>query len=504
MAELPLIHRARVHADRICIRAGGTTFAYDELLSASARVASALLGDRRDLEERRVGFLVPPGFEHVAVQWGIWRAGGVAVPLAPSHPKRELRHTMRDAGASVVVVHPGYADAGQVLADGADGRLLPTPDALATEPGALPEVDETRRAMIVYTSGTTGNPKGVVTTHASLEAQVTSLITAWEWTADDRVLLALPLHHIHGIVNVLTCALWSGARCDILARFDAQVVWDRITSGALTLFMAVPTIYRKLIAAWDAASTDRQPAMSAACRGLRLMVSGSAALPVSVFERWRDITGHALLERYGMTEIGMGLSAPLHGERVPGSVGTPLPGVEARLVDGDGVAVTPGRPGEIEIRGPGVFLEYWGRPEETAGAFHDGWFRTGDIGVLDHGRYRIVGRQSVDIINTGGFNVSALEIEEVLRMHPAIDECAVVGVPDSDLGERVCAAVELRPGHRLTLEGLRVWAKQHLAVYKIPRELCPTVLPRNAMGKIMKRSISPMFGPGDDDGDVDS
>ena len=504
MAELPLISRARVHGDRLCILEGDATFTYDDLLSASAKVAAALLGARHDLEETRVGFLVPPGFEHVAVQWGIWRAGGIAVPLGVSHPEPELQYTIEDADAAVVVVHPDHDNAQTRLLDPRDRRLLVTRDALACEPRDLPEVAETRRAMIVYTSGTTGRPKGVVTTHENLKAQVTSLVTAWEWTAGDRILLTLPLHHVHGIVNVLACALWSGAQCDVLARFDAEDVWDRIAGGGLTLFMAVPTIYRKLITAWEAAPEDRQRTMSAACAELRLMVSGSAALPVSIFERWRKISRHTLLERYGMTEIGMGLSNPLRGERVPGSVGAALPGVEIRLVDSDGATAAPGQAGEIEVRGPGVFLEYWRRPEETRKAFHDGWFRTGDIGVLSEERYSLVGRQSVDIINTGGFNVSALEIEEVLRTHPAIEECAVVGMPDRDLGERVCAAVELQAGHELSLETLRAWAKQHLAPYKIPRELCPAELPRNAMGKIMKQHVSTMFQPGDDDGDMDS
>lgn len=501
MAELPLIARARAHGHHVAILEGDTTFTYDELLSASERVATALLGDRQDLEEARVGFLVPPGFEHVAVQWGIWRAGGIAVPLALAHPTRELQYTLEDAGAAAVIVHPDHQPR---LGDCGDRHLLLTRDALACEPRLLPGVPESRRAMIVYTSGTTGKPKGVVTTHGALQAQVTSLVTAWEWTPHDRVLLTLPLHHVHGIVNVLTCALWSGAQCDMLPRFDAETVWDRIVRGGLTLFMGVPTIYRKLIAAWEAAPEPRQRAMSAACADLRLMVSGSAALPVSVFERWREISGHALLERYGMTEIGMGLSNPVHGPRVPGSVGGPLPGVEVRLVDEDGDAVAPGRPGEIEIRGPGVFLEYWNRSQETRDAFHEGWFRTGDVGVLAGDRYRIVGRRSVDIINTGGFNVSALEIEEVLRTHPAIEECAVVGIPDTDLGERVCAAVELQPGHDLSLETLRAWAKDHLAPYKIPRALRPTALPRNAMGKVMKQRVAPLFHPGDDDRDVDS
>ena len=192
--------------------------------------------------------------------------------------------------------------------------------------------------MILYTSGTTNRPKGVVTTHGNITAQILSLVEAWEWSADDRILLFLPLHHVHGIINVVSCALWSGATCQMLERFDANTVWDLIADGSITLFMAVPTIYVKLIAAWDNASAERRASLSGACARLRLMVSGSAALPVSTFQRWREISGHALLERYGMTEIGMALANPLHGDRVPGSVGTPLPSVEVQLVGDNGDA----------------------------------------------------------------------------------------------------------------------------------------------------------------------
>jgi len=348
--------------------------------------------------------------------------------------------------------------------------------------------------MIVYTSGTTGKPKGVVTTHANLRAQVTSLITAWEWRADDAILLVLPLHHVHGIVNVLTCALWAGARCEMPAKFDAARAWDRIAAGDLTLFMAVPTIYGKLIAVWEAAPPERRRALSAGCRRMRLMVSGSAALPVQRLERWREISGHVLLERYGMTEIGMALSNPLHGERRPGFVGASLPGVEVRLADDGGGPVAAGTPGEILVRGDGVFLEYWRRPDATAAAFRDGWFRTGDVAVIEDGAYRLLGRQSVDIIKTGGYKVSALEIEEVLRTHPAVAECAVVGVEDDEWGERICAAVERRGDAELTLAALQGWARERLAPYKVPRGLrCVNALPRNALGKVMKPEVVKLF-----------
>ena len=449
-----------------------------------------MLAGRDDLAEARVAFLAPPGFHYVAIQWGVWRAGGIAVPLAVSHPPAELEYVIRDADAEAVVVHPDFAAVMQGVHLPPGARTVTSDEAVSTAPHSpLPGVAEERRAMIVYTSGTTGKPKGVVTTHANIAAQVTSLVTAWEWREDDWILLVLPLHHVHGIINVLTCALWAGARCEMLAKFEAEPVWTRIAAGELTLFMAVPTIYGKLITAWEAAAPERRRAWSAGCAPprMRLMVSGSAALPVQRLERWREISGHVLLERYGMTEIGMALSNPLRGERRPGFVGTPLPGVKVRLVPGTG---------EIEVRGATVFLEYWRRPDATAAAFRDGWFRTGDVAVVDHGAYRILGRLSVDIIKTGGYKVSALEVEEVLRTHPAIAECAVVGVEDPEWGERICAAVERRGEADLTLAALQAWAKERLAPYKIPRALRSVpALPRNAMGKVTKREVAALFGP---------
>ena len=348
--------------------------------------------------------------------------------------------------------------------------------------------------MILYTSGTTSRPKGVVTSHANIATQVTALVEAWQWSPDDRILLCLPLHHVHGIVNVVSCALWSGAMCEMLPHFDANAVWERIAGGELTLFMAVPTIYVKLIAAWEASSPERRKQLSAGASRLRLMVSGSAALPVGTLERWKEITGHTLLERYGMTEIGMALSNPYGGTRVPGSVGTPLPRVEVRLAGEDGEPVAPGTAGEIEVRGPNVFQEYWNRPEATAQAFRNGWFRTGDTAVVENGVYRILGRTNIDIIKTGGNKVSALEIEEVLREHPSIAECAVVGVPDPEWGERIGAAIVFQPRQGLNLEALSAWCKPRMALYKVPTLLLDMEsLPRNAMGKVTKPAITALF-----------
>ena len=238
--------------------------------------------------------------------------------------------------------------------------------------------------------------------------------------------------------------------------------------------------------------------MSQACAKLRLMVSGSAALPVSTLQRWKEISGHTLLERYGMTEIGMALSNPLRGERVPGSVGTPLPSVDVQLVGENGRPVVPGTAGEIEVRGPSVFTEYWGKPDATRDAFRDGWFRTGDTAVVENGVYRILGRTNIEILKTGGHKVSTLEIEEALREHPAVAECAVVGLPDPEWGERVAAAIVLNDGNALDLPSLRTWARELLAAHKLPsRLLLVNALPRSAMGKVVKPAVVALFQTAD-------
>ena len=482
------------YADRTAIVCGAGQTTYGQLDAASARVAAALLEGGADLEEARVAVLARPGRDYVDALMGIWRAGGVAVPLCVSHPRPELEYVLNDSGAALVLADRAMAGPALEVADAAGARVLTLASALSAAPSRDPDVCEDRRALILYTSGTTSRPKGVVTTHANIAAQVTSLVQAWEWTEEDRILHVLPLHHIHGIVNALLCALWSGASCDMMDGFGAGAVWSRILEGEATLFMAVPTIYTRLIAEWERGSPAEQDAMTSAARGMRLMVSGSAALPVSTLERWEEITGQRLLERYGMTEIGMGLSNPLHGERVAGSVGSPLPSVQARLVGEDGDPVSDGAPGEIEVAGPGVFREYWGKPDATEAGFREGWFRTGDVAILEDGRYRILGRQSVDIIKTGGYKVSALEVESALLQHDEISECAVVGVADEEWGERVAAVIVTAAEGELTLAALREWGKTRLAVYKVPALLrVQEGLPRNVMGKVQKPAVRALF-----------
>jgi malonyl-CoA/methylmalonyl-CoA synthetase len=518
--ELPLIVRARVHGDGPAIPATERTHTYADLLDASARVAGSLLSiraagadDRKTrsgedlasgggLDGARVAYLVGPGFAHVAVQWGIWRAGGIGVPLSPHHPAPEIAYFLENARVSAVIADPVHAATLDAAAGARPAPRLATADALGGSAADSIPRSEDDGALLLYTSGTTSRPKGVLLTHANLRAQVESLVAAWEWTSRDRILCFLPLHHVHGLVNVVTCALWSGAQCGFLPAFDAETVWRRIAGGDLTLFMAVPTIYHRLIRAWREAPADRREAGAAGCARMRLMVSGSAALPIRTLEEWREISGHTLLERYGMTEIGMALSNPVRGERRPGFVGTPLPGVEVRLVNEAGAPVGEkdpdaplgqGEPGEIEVRGPGVFRAYWGHPEATAAAFRDGWFRTGDLAVREAGSYRILGRTSVDIIKTGGYKVSALEIENVLLEHPGVRECAVTAVADPEWGERVVAAVVGDPDGP-DPAALRDWARARLAAYKVPREILRVdALPRNAMGKVVKTELRRRF-----------
>ncbi len=488
--EPPIVHRSLAFTTRVAVSDDEGEFSYGDLREGSHRLASGLLRGRGDLAGARVAFLVPPSFEHVATQWGIWRAGGIAVPLCMAHPRPELEYVVGDCGAEILVGSETTIGRLDPIARARGIELIPFESLRQGEAGPLPSIEPERPAMVVYTSGTTGGPKGVVTSHSNIASQIESLVEAWEWREDDRIPLALPLHHVHGIINIVGCALWSGARCDMSARFDPVATWTRFVETKPSLFMAVPTIYSKLAKTWQQASGAQQREWSKACGTFRLMVSGSAALPMRLFELWRQISGQTLLERYGMTEIGMALSNPLHGQRRPGHVGQPLPGVEVRRVDRDGAAVADEVPGEIEVRGPGVFREYWQRPSETAESFRGGWFRTGDVAVVEAGSYRILGRQSVDIIKTGGYKVSALEIEETIRDHPAIRECAVVGVPDDEWGERVAVGAVFLDERELTLAELREWTKERLASYKTPtRLLVLDELPRNPMGKVVKPQL---------------
>ncbi len=493
-SEISLIKRAKKNKERTAIIAQEGVFSYGDLLEASGNVAATLIEEGIELREARIAYLIPAGFQNVAVQWGIWRAGSIAVPLCVYYSRPELEYIIENSDSTLIFGHPDFEVVLRPIIQALDRRFLLSTEIIKAGHSKLPDIDKSRRAMILYTSGTTGKPKGVVITHKNIESQVQSLVSAWDWSPDDHILNILPLHHVHAITNVVTCALWVGAKCEILQEFDAENVWNYFLKGNLTLFMAVPTIYVKLIAFWETVSERRQKEMSAACKILRLMVSGSAALPVELLEKWKKISEHSLLERYGMTEIGMALSNPLLGKRYPGFVGTPLPKIEVRLVDEKGKTVKLETRGEIQVRGPGVFHEYWNDPIATKNAFSGDWFSTGDIAVVENGIYRILGRKSLDIIKTGGYKVSALEVENVIRTHPNVAECVIVGIKDLEWGERVSAALVLKKGTKLSLASLRSWAKERLAVYKIPNKIIIIdEIPRNSLGKVSRMKLVGLF-----------
>jgi malonyl-CoA/methylmalonyl-CoA synthetase len=418
--------------------------------------------------------LIPPGRAYVDVMTATLLAGGTAVPLSPLHAQAELAHAITDSNPEILIATSETSARLEPLREGRRLILVDQPRAIGAATDAI--VTAESPAIILYTSGTTGKPKGVVLSHGAVAATLASLEGAWRWHRRDRLLHVLPLHHTHGVIVALLGALWAGATAHIVL-FEAERVWDLVAES--TIFMGVPTMYNKLMDAYRDADDARRERWSAGAKKLRLATSGSAALSAKLHAEFEAATGVRILERYGMTEIGMALSNPYEGDRVAGSVGFELPGVSIDIVDD-----------ELRVRSPQMFSGYHGDRAATEASFDEqGRFKTGDVGVRDERGYvRLLGRASSDILKSGGYKLSALEIEEVLREHPAIAEVAVIGVPDETWGDRVTACCVLRAP--LTIEELRAWGKERLAVYKVPQELrVLDALPRNAMGKVQKKAL---------------
>ena len=500
----PVFRTALRYGEKVAIIDSSGSQTYSQLYRASLALSSRLSSSSVS-PGSRVAILTGNNGQYVLAQWAVWMSGGVCVPLCQSHPASSLSYTLQDSGTSLVLASPDLQHVVSGL--GVEVHVLDPEDhdEAGGEREAVPvRSSASSAAMILYTSGTTGKPKGVVLSHANLQSQTACLVTAWNWSSEDSLLHVLPLHHTHGIVNCLLCPLSVGATVRFLPKFCPATTWELLTGGRVNLFMAVPTIYSKLLSYHATEGLSVEDTV-AACSRLRLMVSGSAALAVPVLERWKAVTGQDLLERYGMTEIGMALSQPLRAHRVPGTVGRPLPGVEVRLVswqagggcrilaqaDNQSVSCQNSEPGELLVRGPNVFSEYYNRPEATRKEFtEDGWFRTGDTAKVEDGVFRILGRTSVDIIKTGGYKVSALDVETVLLTNPDIQELAVVGVEDQTWGQTVAAVLVLRPGADLSLAELREWCADKMPKYWIPTDLrILEEMPRNAMGKINKKQL---------------
>ena len=497
---LQFFEQAKKHLENDAIIHDGVIYKYEQLIATSQKFAGILLNNTPDLNQARVSFMVPPGFDYVKTLWAIWIAGGVAVPLCITHPLPSLEYVLDDTQSTILVISKEFKEVlGPYLQNSNISVIVieEINDQQLAFPELLPPIEKQRNALILYTSGTTNKPKGVVTTHKNIEAQINTLIKAWEWSPHDRIICVLPLHHVHGIINVVGCSLWAGASCNFTAGFSPEQIFNLIGQNKLNVFMAVPTIYYKLIAYFETLAMENQNTLRECMKKFRLMVCGSAALPVSVMDKWAQISGHQLLERYGMTELGMAISNPYHGDRKAGYVGIPLPGVQIKLADEHFVQVEDQMPGEILVKGDNVFKEYWQRPEATQATFtNDGWFKTGDIAVIENGYYRIMGRQSVDIIKSGGYKISALEIEEILRTNEMIQDCAVVGIDDDEWGELIVAAIVLKPEFIKEFNDKKVsdWIVNYIASYKKPRRyLILNDLPRNAMGKVVKNDIKKMF-----------
>ncbi|KAK6498974.1 hypothetical protein TWF481_011545 [Arthrobotrys musiformis] len=728
LPKLPLFSAADKHATQFPGKAAlidtkaRRAFTYGELLAGTAKVKNlifqALGVDNADIQEQRIAYLVPSGIDYVQIQWGIWAAGGVAVPLCTTHPFHELEYTITNSKPTLIFLHHDFSQhKSAFLSSFPSIKVLDVPlshydpehpSFSVPSTSFYPAFSLSRRALIIYTSGTTSRPKGCVTTHANIDFQANSLVKAWKYSPHDYLLHVLPLHHVHGIINGLTATLLAGGTVELHPKFDPVVVWKRWMDGDSTMFMAVPTVYSRLNSYFleHIAGTDDEQRARDSTRKLRLTVSGSAALPTSVKQKFEDITGQVLLERYGMTEIGMGLSCRYDNfdrlGRPDGSVGWPLDGVEVRLVQDSGYIIpfgsqgkvtagtddgsftntvlgsrtlratrlsddgenktsfglkdidsgraestvvdsrlqsvenftgpqtverdvvlrgtgrnadnrgdethtglqsaevstrfdvktsttvsdsstrtetssprfsespfetelptkvsNPEHPkgvfsakipmrisnprqseedstiessieailtdpsmraqnpyinniqttpeaqdtersstgtyisGEIQIRGPNVFREYWENPGATAKEFtEDGYFKTGDIAYRDeHGAYYIQGRSSVDIIKSGGYKISALEVErEILSNIPNVREAVVVGIPDEEWGERVAAVVVTEDGAEgIELKEFRDSLRSTLAPYKIPTLLkAVRDIQRNAMGKVNKKHL---------------
>jgi malonyl-CoA/methylmalonyl-CoA synthetase len=466
----------RLHSpdDSQALRFGATELSYAELAAATAAV-SAGIGSAK-----RVAIWASPAIETVVGVLGALAAGVPVVPLNPKVGERELAHILSDSEPELMLAAPGAEVPGGVTR--LDVSITGNGGALGAEP------PQDAPAFIVYTSGTTGPPKGVVQPRSAVVSNLDALADAWQWTERDVVTHGLPLFHVHGLIVGTLGPLRRGGAVHHLGRFDSRAAAEDLAATGGMMF-GVPTMYTRL-----ADDVEQDAGLARQVGHARLLVSGSAALPASVHERITAATGQRIVERYGMTETFMNASVRADAERRPGTVGQPLSGVDIRLVEESGAVIEvrdDATVGEIEVRGPNVFTEYLNRPDATEEAFHDDWFRTGDVATMSADGYlRIVGRRATDLIKSGGYKIGAGEIENTLLEHAGVAEVAVTGEPDTDLGERVVAWIVPVGDERPSQEELADHVARLLTPYKRPRAVYfVESLPRNDMGKVMKKRL---------------
>ncbi|XP_059055837.1 malonate--CoA ligase ACSF3, mitochondrial [Achroia grisella] len=572
---VPVFRRALLFPTRVALQDDFGIYTYAGLYQAAATLSNEIATQLVGETERTICYMCSNDASHVIVQWAIWMSGNIAVPLTPLHPPDMLKYFLTDSCADLAICTQDYEKTLQpltletsipLLITGKDKEItaqLYQPDTSFLKPkldDLLADVGRTNlwygdaEALIIYTSGTTSKPKGVVWTHNMLQAQISSLHTAWQYSCNDVVLHTLPLHHIHGQLNSMNASLAAGARIRMLPSFASHVVWARLLGmgereeAKPTVFHGVPAMYARLAADHLRMFADERSTqyVRTALARMRLFAAGSAPLPDSLFRKWEQISGMRLLERYGMSEVGMALSNPYRptAARTPAHVGGPLPGVAARIAtptDGGLAALvtvecsgpdtcisleklgltkehqsnseqSEWQPpkvtvhqlsedgtyqGELLLKGPGVFTTYWNRtPKLDSTDFTDDeWFRTGDTALYADGKFRILGRTSIDIIKTSGYKVSALQVESAILEHSSVADAAVLGVEDEDYGEIVAAVVVLKENTQITLKELKDETGKKLAPYQLPRTLLIIKqMPRNAMGKLDKKEIRKLYG----------
>ena len=484
-----LLDTTAAHGDRPALRMDDAVLTYDGFCEAAAGVAAGLR-QRGVQPGDRVGMVLPNVLSFPVVFYGALMAGAAVVPMNPLLKAREVEYYLRDSGARLVVALDANAEAATeaAAAVGVDAVTVGPVDAGEALSGSggrdLEPREDQDAAVILYTSGTTGPPKGAELTHANLAGNArTTHDTLLENTPDDVVMGCLPLFHVFGLTCALNAAVMGGSCLTLLPRFDGGKALSIIERDQVTVFEGVPTMFAAML---HQADRDRYDVSS-----LRLCVSGGSAMPVEIMRGFEEAFGCIVLEGYGLSETSpvASFNHP-HAERKPGTIGTPIRGVEMRLVDDEGGDVRPGDVGEIAIRGENVMRGYWGKPEETAKAIPDGWFRTGDLARQDEDGYFAIVDRKKEMIIRGGYNVYPREIEEALYEHPAVAEAACVGVPHPDLGEEVAAAVALKPGQQADPDELRAWVKERVAAYKYPRHVwLVESLPKGPTGKILRRAV---------------
>ena len=490
-----LAKHCRDQPDKVAIQfVNSPPVPYGELEAVVNRTANYLLS-RGVSAGDRVAAQLPKCPAFIYLHLAAAQIGAVFLPLNPAYPKAELRYFLADSGArflfaegrkkaAIAAILPELpALQHLILVDPADNWEARVARFSRERPSPLP-TDSDQTALMLYTSGTTSRPKGALITHGNLTANIASLHEAWGWRADDALLHALPIFHVHGLVVALHGALHAGATAIMLPTFDAATVLELLCSRRFTVFMGVPTMHRRLLQQ----AGDQRYDLSF----MRLLTSGSDRLPDDLFFGYQETFNVTLLERYGMTETGMNLSNPLHGERRVGSVGRPLPGVSARIVHPETEApLADGEVGEVQIKGAHVFKGYWQQSEKTAEAFSaDGWLRTGDMALREPDGYYTLKGRARDLIITGGLNVYPPEVELVLMAHPAVAACAVIGCPDEEWGERVVAVIIPKAGATADEAEICAFCRERLAAYKAPRRaLFVDEFPANALGKVQKSKL---------------